>query len=169
MNKISFFLIFFLFLNSFNLVKSENNIVILDLNYLFNNSNKGKQIQNELNLVNKENVNILKTKEEEIKKKEIEIKNKQNLISESELNEKIKLYRENINNFNSLKNDLTLKFNENKDKLLNDFFTQVTPIIQDYMKKNSISIIIDKKNIFIAQSNYEITDDILELINKNIK
>ena len=169
MNKISFFLIFFLFLNSFNLVKSENNIVILDLNYLFNNSNKGKQIQNELNLVNKENVNILKTKEEEIKKKEIEIKNKQNLISESELNEKIKLYRENINNFNSLKNDLTLKFNENKDKLLNDFFTQVTPIIQDYMKKNSISIIIDKKNIFIAQSNYEITDEILELINKNIK
>ena len=169
MNKISFFLIFFLFLNSFNLVKSENNIVILDLNYLFNNSNKGKQIQIELNLVNKENVNILKTKEEEIKKKEIEIKNKQNLISESELNEKIKLYRENINNFNSLKNDLTLKFNENKDKLLNDFFTQVTPIIQDYMKKNSISIIIDKKNIFIAQSNYEITDDILELINKNIK
>jgi len=169
MNKISFFLFFFLFLNSFNLVKSENNIVILDLNYLFNNSNKGKQIQNELNLVNKENVNILKTKEEEIKKKEIEIKNKQNLISESELNEKIKLYRENINNFNSLKNDLTLKFNENKDKLLNDFFTQVTPIIQDYMKKNSISIIIDKKNIFIAQSNYEITDEILELINKNIK
>lgn len=169
MNKISFFLFFFLFLNSFNLVKSENNIVILDLNYLFNNSNKGKQIQIELNLVNKENVNILKTKEEEIKKKEIEIKNKQNLISESELNEKIKLYRENINNFNSLKNDLTLKFNENKDKLLNDFFTQVTPIIQDYMKKNSISIIIDKKNIFIAQSNYEITDEILELINKNIK
>ena len=169
MNKISFFLFFFLFLNSFNLVKSENNIVILDLNYLFNNSNKGKQIQNELNLVNKENVNILKTMEEEIKKKEIEIKNKQNLISESELNEKIKLYRENINNFNSLKNDLTLKFNENKDKLLNDFFTQVTPIIQDYMKKNSISIIIDKKNIFIAQSNYEITDEILELINKNIK
>ena len=48
MNKISFFLFFFLFLNSFNLVKSENNIVILDLNYLFNNSNKGKQIQNEL-------------------------------------------------------------------------------------------------------------------------
>jgi Skp family chaperone for outer membrane proteins len=45
----------------------------------------------------------------------------------------------------------------------------VTPIIQDYMKKNSISIIIDKKNIFIAQSNYEITDEILELINKNIK
>ena len=37
------------------------------------------------------------------------------------------------------------------------------------MKENSISMIIDKKNIFIADKNYDITYNVIELINKNIK
>lgn len=36
------------------------------------------------------------------------------------------------------------------------------------MSDNSISIIIDKKNIFIADKNYDITENLIELINKNI-
>ncbi len=35
------------------------------------------------------------------------------------------------------------------------------------MNDKNIDIIIDKKNIFIARSDYDITTDILELINKN--
>jgi Skp family chaperone for outer membrane proteins len=37
------------------------------------------------------------------------------------------------------------------------------------MDKNSISILIEKKNIFIAKSNYDITKNILEIINNEIK
>ena len=169
MNKIFFLIYFFFFFNSFNLVHGNNNIVILDLNFLVNNSNKGKFIQNELNLINKKNLNILKTKEDTIKKKEIEIKNQQNLISETELNDKIKIFRESVNDFNNLKNDLNSNFIQTKNELLKDFFDQITPLIQNYMETKSISIIIDKKNIFIAQSNYDITKEILEIINKNIK
>jgi len=169
MNKIFFLIYFFFFFNSFNLVHGNNNVVILDLNFLVNNSNKGKFIQNELNLINKKNLNILKTKEDAIKKKEIEIKNQQNLISETELNDKIKIFRESVNDFNNLKNDLNSNFIQTKNELLKDFFDQITPLIQNYMETKSISIIIDKKNIFIAQSNYDITKEILEIINKNIK
>jgi len=169
MNKIFFLIYFFFIFNSFNLVHGNNNIVILDLNFLVNNSNKGKFIQNELNLINKKNLNILKTKEDTIKKKEIEIKNQQNLLSETELNDKIKIFRESVNDFNNLKNDLNSNFIQTKNELLKDFFDQITPLIQNYMETKSISIIIDKKNIFIAQSNYDITKEILEIINKNIK
>ena len=169
MNKIFFLIYFFFFFNSFNLAHGNNNVVILDLNFLVNNSNKGKFIQNELNLINKKNLNILKTKEDIIKKKEIEIKNQQNLISETELNDKIKIFRESVNDFNNLKNDLNSNFIQTKNELLKDFFDQITPLIQNYMETKSISIIIDKKNIFIAQSNYDITKEILEIINKNIK
>jgi len=169
MNKIFFLIYLFFFFNFFNLVHGNNNIVILDLNFLVNNSNKGKFIQNELNLINKKNLNILKTKEDAIKKKEIEIKNQQNLISETELNDKIKIFKESVNDFNNLKNDLNSNFIQTKNELLKDFFDQITPLIQNYMETKSISIIIDKKNIFIAQSNYDITKEILEIINKNIK
>ena len=169
MNKIFFLIYLFFFFTFFNLVHGNNNIVILDLNFLVNNSNKGKFIQNELNLINKKNLNILKTKEDAIKKKEIEIKNQQNLISETELNDKIKIFRESVNDFNNLKNDLNSNFIQTKNELLKDFFDQITPLIQNYMETKSISIIIDKKNIFIAHSNYDITKEILEIINKNIK
>ena len=34
------------------------------------------------------------------------------------------------------------------------------------MKENSIAIVFEKKNIFIAQSKYDITLQIIDLINK---
>jgi Skp family chaperone for outer membrane proteins len=37
------------------------------------------------------------------------------------------------------------------------------------MDKNSIGILVEKKNIFIARSNYDITDDVLKIINNEIK
>ena len=37
------------------------------------------------------------------------------------------------------------------------------------MDQNSIDMIIDKKNIYIAKKNFDITNDILELVNKEIK
>ena len=43
---------------------------------------------------------------------------------------------------------------------------QINPVIEKFMSDNSISIIIDKKNIFIADKNYDITDNLIELINK---
>ena len=37
------------------------------------------------------------------------------------------------------------------------------------MREKSIDMIIDKKNIFMAKSNNDITEDILKIINTNIK
>jgi Skp family chaperone for outer membrane proteins len=37
------------------------------------------------------------------------------------------------------------------------------------MKENEISIILDKKNIFIANSKYDITNSIIEILNNKIK
>ena len=37
------------------------------------------------------------------------------------------------------------------------------------MDDNSIDILFEKKNIFIAKSNYDITQVVIDSINKNIK
>ena len=34
------------------------------------------------------------------------------------------------------------------------------------MDKNSIDIVLDQKNVFIGRSNYDISDDIIKLIDK---
>jgi len=41
--------------------------------------------------------------------------------------------------------------------------------LQEYAKKNSVSLILQKKNIIMGKKEIEITDEILEITNKEIK
>ena len=43
----------------------------------------------------------------------------------------------------------------------------IRPVIEDYIKKNSISIVLNQKNLFIADKKYDITNDILKILNKD--
>jgi Skp family chaperone for outer membrane proteins len=45
----------------------------------------------------------------------------------------------------------------------------INPIIENYMTENSISILLDKKNIFIASKDYYITKNLIKLIDKKIE
>ena len=57
------------FLSFFSLSYAEEKIVFIDIDYLLNNSNLGKLIYNDLEKINKNNINILNSKEEIIKQK----------------------------------------------------------------------------------------------------
>ena len=41
------------------------------------------------------------------------------------------------------------------------------PILSEYANKNSISILIQKKNIIIGKTELDITKDILKILNQN--
>ena len=55
-----------------------------------------------------------------------------------------------------------------KEKKLNNFLKKINPIIQEYMKKNKIDIVLEKKQIFIGNNNIDISNDIIKLINKKV-
>lgn len=61
------------------------------------------------------------------------------------------------------------KFNKKKNNEIIRYIKLISPIINEFMERNSIGILIEKKNIFIAKSNYDITENVLEIINKQIK
>ena len=52
----------FLFLLSFSYAQSQEKTVFLDLNYILSNSIKGKKILNDLDKINKKNLEYLKKK-----------------------------------------------------------------------------------------------------------
>ena len=62
-----------------------------------------------------------------------------------------------------------LKLNKLKDESAKLILKNINEIISEYSEKNSISIIVEKKSIIIGKSELNITDDILELLNKKIK
>ena len=111
----------------------------------------------------------LKSIENDLKKKDEEIVKTKNLISKEELNKKILSLRKEVKSFEELKKKIIKDLNIKKNKELDQFMKLINPIIQEYMKENSIDIIIDKKNIFMAKSKNDITNDILEIINTKIK
>jgi len=74
-----------------------------------------------------------------------------------------------MNIYNEEKKKIFLKFEKNKKKKLNEFLANVTPLIQNFVKENSINIVLNEKNLFIASKKFDITNQIIQIVNENIK
>ena len=159
-------LIFF-FLN-LTTIAYPNNIVYIDMNYILSNSNYGKSIFNELENINKTNIKELETKEKILKDLEKKIINQKNILSKEDLEKKINDLKKKIVVFNKNKDELSKEFNVYKNKQIKDFMKNIQPLVSDYIKKNSITIVLDKKNVIIGEKDFDITLKILEIVDKNI-
>ena len=159
-----------MFLIFFNTIAiSQEKIVFFDIDNILNNSIAGKKILHYLDEINKNNISNLKKNELEIKNSEKKLLSKKNLINEEEFNNEIKLIETKIREFKLLKQNLTSEFIKKKENEILKFINLVNPIIEKYMKENNIGLVLDKKNVFIAKSNYDITSILLDIINKEIK
>ncbi len=169
---IKFFKILLFFSISFfvnNSAYAESNIMYIDLDYIVSNSNPGKKLFEDLK--NRENlkINELKEKEKELKNEENKILGSKNLISEDQLKIDIENFQKKLADYKTYnKNEIDKLQNKRNDEVKN-LLNTINSIIETYMDENSISILLDKKNIYIAHKKYDITEKLIELINKNIK
>ena len=160
-----FFNIIFIF-NFFNPVKSAENIVFIDIDYVLNNSNLGKVIFKDLEEINNKNIELLNSKEKIIKEKKEAIDKTKNIVSEEQIKKDIKLFNEEVEKYKKEKDELVKKFKKKREEKLEKFLKDINPLIQEYMKDNSIDLVLEKNNIFIGNKNKEITNDIINLIDK---
>ena len=154
---------------SFNLTitSANENIRYINVDEILNNSDLGKIIIDKLKKQNDINLDKIKTKENEIEKENEELTKLKNIITEEEFSKKLIILKKKIDDFNILKKELSDELNEFKKKEIKLFFEKINPIIEKYMEQNSIALILDKKNIFVARSDYDMTKELLDLINKN--
>lgn len=157
------------FLVTFYSSAHSNNLAYVNIDFLLENSNLGKSISQNLNKMNAEKSDFLKTEEEKLISLENEIKKIRNVISEEELNKKILILKENVNSFNKEKKKILNELQNQRNLELINFFDKINPILQDYMDQNSISLLFEKKNIFIGKSNIDITNEVLLIINQELK
>ena len=150
-------------------VWSNENIAFLDINYIVNKSKPAISIINKIEKLKDKETKKLKKIEDELKKKNDEIIKSKNLLSEKELNDKIVSLRKEAKTFEQEKIKTINEINKKRAAELNNFLQRIKPVVEEYMKKNSISMIIDKKNLFMAKSENDITKDILDLVNKKVK
>ena len=157
----------FFFLSITYSISSEK-IAFIDIDYILNNSNLGKIIIIELEEKNKNNIQTLSKKEQNLKKKKEDINKTKNISSKEQLEMDIANFNQEIEKYRSEKDKVLNEFKLLKETKLDNFLKKINPLIQEYMKNNSIGVLLEKKQIFIGSSSINITDDIIELINKDL-
>ena len=160
---------FFVFIFFFNKVNAEQKIVFLNMDRIISKSNAGLSILKQLNKVNDINLSALNNIEKDIKEKETKLISQKNIISESEFMNKVELLKKEINEHNQNRNKLISNFNKLKIENTNKLLKLINPILVKYSNDNKISFILQKKDLIIGKTEFDITDDILKIINNDIK
>ncbi len=160
-----FLFLFFLFSNSLSF--SSERISFIDIDLLIKETKTGKLMMDKFNEKNLNDSKILNSKKKNLIEKEKQIEKIKNIISKDELQVKLVEFKNEVDLYNDQKNQLIKEFDEYKNNEYKIFFENINTIIQKYMAQNSISILLNKKNIFIGESKHDITNDIIKILNKN--
>ena len=168
MKKFFFFTIsvFIIFLNP---VKAEQKIVFLDMDRVISTSNSGLSIIKQLKNLSDENLILLNKQEKNFKEKEKKLISQKNIISESEFINKADLLKKEINELNKNRSKIINDFKKLKIENTNKLLKLINPILIKFSKDNSISFILQKKNLVIGKGELDITDKILVIVNNDIK
>ena len=166
--KIFFFLFFlsFMFLNS---AYSNEKIVFIDINYIFNNSDAGKLLQLEIKNKNDDLKNEINKLNKEISSQKEKLISQKNVLSEDEYIKKVNEIEINVKKMNSSISKKKRDIDFFKNKVEREFSKKLNILIEEFSMENSIDIILNKENLLMAKKNLDITEQIFELFNKNIK
>ena len=165
----NFFYILIFFLLSTNLLKAEDKVSYIDIDYVLTNTLAGKKLLNTLKKEEELKIDKFKTNDNKFKDEENKILAKRNLISKEEINKELKLLQVKFQKYRKEKSKEIDELKVKRNKNIINFLNLINPIIEKYMAENSIYILLDKKNIFIASKDYDVTNNLIELIDNQIK
>ena len=148
---------------------SSDKIVYLDVEKIMQQSTAGKSIIAQLKKKRELSISKFKKKEKEIIDKEKKLIAQKNVLSKEEFESKIIELRKDISNYQKERNKTSNDITRSRVKASTNLINKLTPILEDYSKKNSIRIIVQKKNIVMGKKEDDITKDILELVNQKVK
>ena len=169
MFKKFFFISFLIYFFNILPLQSDDKVTFLNLDAVLNNSKIGKTIVQQLSELKENNSKNFNIEREKIKKKEEDLIAKQNILSKEEFNSKLSDLKKEIDIFNKEKNIKIIDYEKLKKKELDKFIKRITPLIENYTIDNSISLVVNQKNIFIGNKKYDITRDIIDLVDNNLK
>ena len=166
--KVFFFFFTFLLIFTTQLNASEK-IVFIDINFIFNNSDAGKELKKKISekndLINNE-INRFKIDRENKKKKLLAQKN---VMSVEEYNKKVSALDKQIQEMNITITNKKKEFAIYQNQLENSFSKSLNKLIEQFSEKNSIDIILNKENLLMAKKKLNITNQIFELFNTQVK
>ena len=162
---VKFFVVTFFFIISTHSF-AEQKIVVLDMNYVLNSSKAGKDAQEFLKKKFNANAKKFSELEKSLKKEETDLLTAKTNLAKEEYTKKSDTLRKKVIDYQSERrtsiDDLSTQRGEARKVLME----RIKPILNVYIKENDISLIIDKKNMIVGSTEYDITKIIVEKLDK---
>ena len=117
----------------------------------------------------KKQYETFKIKEDSLVAQKKEILTKKNILSNDETDKLINNFNIEFQKFNQEKNNFDKNINDEKIEKINKLLKELNSILTNYAEENSIDLIIKKKDIIIGKTSLDITEDIMEIFNKEVK
>ena len=163
------FFVIILFLLSIKFVNAKDKVSYIDIDYILSNSLAGKSLLITFKKEEELKIKKFKLKDEDFTNEEKKILAKKNLISKDELDKEMKILQNKFRKYKKKRSNEIDALQEKRNRNILNFLSLINPIIEKYMADNSIYMLIDKKNVFIASKDYDITQNLIELIDNQIK
>ena len=155
-------------LNTYNFSFAAD-VYFIDIKKILNESKAGKQAQS---FLKKKFENENKKFEKEsvaLKKEETDLISKKKLISKEEYKKNLDKLRTKSVNFQKSRRKASNEWMKKKNEARTKLIAALNPILQKYMKENNVEVVVDKKYILLANSNFDLTEKILKILDKELK
>ena len=149
--------------------EANNNVKFIDINFIVNNSISGKNLNEIIENKNKKVVSELNKIRDKLKVKKDKIVAQKNILKKDELDNLVKEYEKEVKDFNEIKKKKTDEFNNFSINSKKKIIDLLNPLITNYLKKESIEILLQKDKIIFGNDKLNITQDILKLFDDKYK
>ena len=147
---------------------AENKVVYIDMNRILKESKVGIFVEEELTKLHEAKLDNFKQTEEELNKEEMDLVSKRNIMERTEFEKKGRLLNEKHQAHQDERrkwfDGITVKRNNARAEVLES----LDPILTEHFEQNQISIMLYKRNIAIGSSELDITDTIIDELNKKL-
>ena len=164
---VKFFVVTFLLL-IYTHASAEQKIAYLDMKFVLNNSKAGKGAQDFLQKSFQENQKKFLDIENELKDDENNLLAQKAVLTKEEYQKKSDNLRKKVIDYQSQRRASLEKITTQRVEARQKLLEELDPIMKTYIKENDISIVVDKKNILIGNTNLDITNIITEKLNKKL-
>ena len=167
--KILFSSFLFIFLFFINPVVSDQKIAFINMDKVMSTSKSGISILKQLTDLKNKNTKFLEKEEKRFKEKETKLISQKNIISDTDFKNKINELKSEIKSYNQNRNKMLADFNKLKIDNTNNLLKLINPILVKFSNDKEIAIILQKKDLVVAKTQLDITDEVIKIVNTEVK
>jgi len=162
---VKFFVVTFLILICTH-ASAEQKVAFIDMKYILNASNAGKGAQAYLKKTFETNQKKFIDEENKLKKEESDLLAKKTEYTKQEYEEKAHQLRKKVLDHQTRRRASLDKIAKQRIDAREILLEKLDPILKKYVENNGISLVVDKKTVLAGNSDLDITNPIVEELNK---